>query len=125
MYNMRARLGQVRAVDMEKVAWVLGKEGVDVGKGEERFLKKLGVDGDAEGNAEGREAGEAEEAQESVEARGGKRKSAGRKDVDGEEETTRKKSAGSAVRKGAKRKAGEGEAPIEGVRRSSRRKTAP
>ncbi|KAJ4357673.1 uncharacterized protein N0V89_002249 [Didymosphaeria variabile] len=125
--KMRTRLG-VTAVDMEKVAWVLGKEGVDVGKDEQVFLSRLGERDDVNGGevAENKDE-EAEEGsgeamvEDSVPAKkDGKRKFAGSKEVSGGE-----KDVSGKVKKGAKRKVVETEAPAEGVRRSSRRKTAP
>lgn len=125
VHSLRSRLG-VKAVDMEKVAWVLGKEGVDVGKDEQVLLRNLGK---RDGISGGEEVSEEKNEEASKEAvveepvrtkKDGKRKSAGLKEVSSGE-----KDVNSKAKKGAKRKAVETEAPAKGVRRSSRRKTAP
>ncbi|OAG07470.1 uncharacterized protein CC84DRAFT_1089392 [Paraphaeosphaeria sporulosa] len=87
--ELRGRLG-VRGVDAERVAWVLGRRGVDLNEDGEVWVKELGD----EGAVENRDAAESNE--------------------------NRKK-----AKTGVKRKAGGTEAPVEGVRRSSRRKAAP
>ena len=99
--GLKERLGDgVRAVDLEKVAWVLGRESVDVGEG----------DG-------GEELGK---------AGNGKSKDV---DVVGDTENTaedvvtpnQEKDTKSDKKKGVKRKAADKE-PVENVRRSSRRR---
>ncbi|KAI2485608.1 hypothetical protein Ptr902_04548 [Pyrenophora tritici-repentis] len=104
--KLRVRLGEkgnesVRAVDIERVAWVLGKEGRDVGvaDGEEEDVKTQG--------AEVSEQAEGEEKE---------RETAVDEDVRVEKEKERKP----AVKKGAKRKATDGKPTAEGTRKRSR-----
>lgn len=85
----------VSAVDAERVAWVLGHEGVDVEKG----------------NDEGKKATPAKRTQSS--------EADSKKVIKKSMPATKVKEP----QKGVKRKAGETKPPIEGTRRSSRRKT--
>ena len=86
------RLG-VRAVECERVAWVLGREGVDVG----------------------------EEEGEGGEVEAGKLEEKGEENVVGSAKGESKDEV--PLKKSTKRKADDGKPPVEGVRRSSRRKT--
>jgi hypothetical protein len=102
--GLRKRLGEgVRAVDVERVAWVLGKQGVDVDVG----LEEDAEDGKKEEQAEDEnQKNEKEEAGQVAE----------------KDEQSAKQKAG--FMKGVKRKTEDKEgAPVEGLRRSTRRKT--
>ena len=102
--GVRERLG-VEAVDVERVAWVLQREGFDVG-------------GDGEGVRKAEEVEvEKEERSEEVEKPQGKPKKAK------EMKSTKEVSETKAVKKGVKRKVEDAKSPSEGVRRSGRRKT--
>lgn len=99
------RLG-VRADEVERVAWVLGRRGVDVGGGEEEDRGGMGKGEKGDGaRREGVKKGVEVEVENAVQ---GKSKPTPAKKVKG----------------GAKRKAEEVDAPAEGVRRSTRRKPA-
>ena len=103
--RLRRGLGEgdegVRAVDVERVAWVLGKEGRDVGvlDGEEEDVKTHGV-----------------EVSEKVE--GEEKEAVVDEDVTVEKQEKRKP----AVKKGTKRKATDSKPPAEGTRKSTRTK---
>ncbi|CAE7193530.1 hypothetical protein CFE70_007218 [Pyrenophora teres f. teres 0-1] len=109
--KLRERLGRglgegderVKAVDVERVAWVLGKEGCDVGvvDGVEEGVKTHGVE--VSEQAEGEKRGE---------------KAAVDEDVGVKKEEEKKP----AVKKGTKRKAADSKIPAEGTRKSSRTK---
>ena len=146
--ELSERLG-VRAVDMERVAWVLGKEGVDVGREEafsgledkedsgdgvvERVKGKKGVS--VKGGGKDEKVGDKgvtevlveKEMEDKATKKGGKRKAAELEEVvvkapkgkNGVSEQPRAKKA----RNDAKRKSIEPKEPAEGLRRSSRRKT--
>jgi hypothetical protein len=96
--ELRRRLGggEVEAVRVEKVAWVLGKEGVDVGDEDKREY--------------------AEEMENMV----GEEK----EDTESDQEQTKAKEAMEkpVAKKGTKRKATEGKTPAEGTRKSTRTK---
>lgn len=107
--KLRMRLGKspdktpeiiVRAIDIEKVAWVLGKEGKDVGAGEEK--------------GEESQAGDDKKAllkeEETQETKPDDAK-------DSKEEVTK-----GPAKKGTKRKAGSVKTPVEGTRKSTRTK---
>ncbi|KAF2279700.1 uncharacterized protein EI97DRAFT_184294 [Westerdykella ornata] len=118
--ELRGRLG-VSAVEAEKVAWVLGREGVDVGGDFGDEGRDLGT---RDGGEERREGGdvELEGKEEDVRARGGD--GGGRVGKRKAEET---KAAGLIGVKRKKREAESGKARADaspqGLRRSSRRKT--
>lgn len=147
--ELSERLG-VRAVDMERVAWVLGKEKVDVGR-EEGTLSSLGDKEDSGNGAVERVKGKKgvyvkgggkdekvgdkgvtevpaeKETEDKATKKGGKRKAAELEEVvvkahkgrNGVSEQPRAKKA----KNDAKRKSIEPKEPVEGLRRSSRRKT--
>lgn len=126
----RERLG-VRAVDVERVAYVLGSERADVGGdgeddkekgGELEGVKKEG--GKVESEGKGDESGEMTEGrlggivqairdEEAKTGKGGKKRGNADKEVKSNEEV--------ATKKGAKRKA-QAQLPAEETRRSTRRK---
>ncbi|KAL5408519.1 hypothetical protein PMIN03_006486 [Paraphaeosphaeria minitans] len=136
--ELRARLG-VQAVEAERVAWVLGRRGVDLdegggewleGLGEEGVVEKGGVaggsplgkggkrkaagcdeDGDGDGVGDGEIGAERKKAKTGV-----KRKDSGGQD--GEKDAAKK------AKTGMKRKAEGTDVPAEGVRRSIRKKAA-
>ncbi|KAF1940860.1 hypothetical protein EJ02DRAFT_512828 [Clathrospora elynae] len=89
----RKRLGEVGAVDFERVAWVLGKEGVDV--------SAIGVDGEEE-----------EEEEEEQKEEKPKRKTAKKDTSDAE----------TIAKRGTKRKATQVKLRAEGTRKSARTK---
>lgn len=99
---MRARIG-VSAVDVERVAWVLGREGVDIGAGDSIGEARSGKEEGGETKDSGKDVS-------TVEAK---------KDVS----TTQGKKT--QQKKTAKRKTVEVEPSAEGLRRSTRRKVAP
>jgi hypothetical protein len=100
------RLG-VRAVDVERVAWVLGKEEVDV-DGEDEG--EVDVHDEDEDEATKGDKGEVESKDED-----------GKTEVEEIEDPEESKQA-PKPKKGVKRKAGNTKPPAEGLRRSSRRK---
>lgn len=120
--RLRKELGQkdttASAVDIERVAWVLGKEGVDVGVQ------------DDEGEDEGLQADEKKEKQEDEKEKKKKKEKKeeeeeeeeeeedvpATKENDGDEEKVKKL----AAKKGVKRKASEAKQSTEGTRRSMR-----
>ncbi len=120
--QMRKRLG-VGATEVEKVAYVLGKEGVDVDR-DDGVVESVGVeeaqkvDADSEGKAEEQTGGETSEKvkEETIKAEGAK----GQKE---KIEASRSSVSKRTEKKGTKRKAQEQKAPVEGTRRSTRRKT--
>ncbi|KAJ4365230.1 hypothetical protein N0V83_008848 [Neocucurbitaria cava] len=89
---------EVRAVDMEKVAWVLGRDKADVFTGEEAGGGDMGIKRDEKGANE--EIGE-KTAMKQLDGGGGKMSK-------------------QTSKKGTKRKAREPISPVEGVRKSSR-----
>jgi hypothetical protein len=96
--ELRRRLGEgdVEAVQVEKVAYVLGKEGVDVG-GEEVDEEPNDAKGDG--------------------------KDAEKEDTEGDQEQGKAKAMEKPVaKKGTKRKATEAKTPAEGTRKSTRTK---
>jgi len=98
--EMRERLG-LKAVEVEKVAYVLGKEGVELGKGED----------------------EQEEAKTNVvDGRKVDRKDEGKAVKEKSRNIVLKQAA--AQKKGTKRKVAEEKTPVESVRRSNRRKVS-
>lgn len=109
--ELRKRLG-VAAVDVEKVAYVLGKEGVDV---------DAEMDEGSGDEAEDKTAGTKIEEDDKV------KKTEDEKDskvgvVEGTEYKSKGDLASLTAKKGAKRKAEDAKAPAEGTRRSARRK---
>lgn len=111
MEELRKRLG-VAAVDVEKVAYVLGKEGVDV---------DAEMDEGSGDEAEDKTAGTKIEEDDKV------KKTEDEKDskvgvVEGTEYKSKGDLASLTAKKGAKRKAEDAKAPAEGTRRSARRK---
>lgn len=128
--KFRGRFGAT-AVEMEKVAWVLGRNRIDVKKDEEEGLAELkklesAQGGQEEAVEEARGDGDESEVQLEVAKKGRKRKAAESEDADEATEDkskTNKKAPAKKAKKDAKRKSVEMKAPVEGVRRSSRRKT--
>jgi hypothetical protein len=106
--RLRRGFGQrdplARAIDVERVAWVLGKEGIDVGVEEDVTRGKDGKNASAQADEQ-----EDEETQEV---------SAVTKEGDDDEKIIEKP----AAKKGTKRKAPEAKQPAEGTRKSTRTK---
>ena len=98
------RLG-VRAVDVEKVAWVLGREKVDVSFGEEGEAKQNSTKAEDEGKEK-----------ELVNEK------AGKKVAKKQPDDVKGNAAKQASSKGTKRKAKEPVSPVGGVRKSTRTK---
>ncbi len=104
--ELRERLGsEVRAVDVEKVAWVLGKEGADVGAGEgsEEEVQEEG--------AMKKVKDERSVAEESTPSMSEKKGKASKKEKESKE-----------PKRGTKRSASDAKPPTESVRKSSRLK---
>ncbi|KAI4920762.1 uncharacterized protein J4E92_008406 [Alternaria infectoria] len=114
--RLRRGFGQrdplARAIDVERVAWVLGKEGVDVSGPEDETEEHEGKDADvqADTKAEEGESEKDEAQQEEIPAV--------TKEGSGNEATIAKPVA----KKGTKRKASEAKPPVEGTRKSTRTK---
>jgi len=112
--RLRRGFGQrdplARAIDVERVAWVLGKEGVDVCVQEDQTEEREGKDADvqADTKAEEDEKEKDEAQQEEIPAV--------TKEGSGDEATIAKP----AAKKGTKRKASEAKPPVEGTRKSTR-----
>ncbi|KAH7380018.1 hypothetical protein BKA66DRAFT_465541 [Pyrenochaeta sp. MPI-SDFR-AT-0127] len=106
--GLRKRLN-VRAVDIERVAWVLGREGVDVGNGENGHVKGEKAE-QAKGTADNGKEAETEQAK-SVEQ-------AAKEKIEDSVEKPPKQTS----KAGTKRKAREAKLPAEGTRKSSRTK---
>ncbi|KAI4630604.1 hypothetical protein J4E80_001542 [Alternaria sp. BMP 0032] len=112
--RLRRGFGQrdplARAIDVERVAWVLGKEGVDVSVQEDETGEHKGKDADvqADTKAEEGEKEKDEAQQEEIPAV--------TKEGSGDDATTAKPVA----KKGTKRKASEAKPPVEGTRKSTR-----
>ena len=116
--RMRLRKGlgkkgdtSARAVDVERVAWVLGKEGRDVGVVE-------GDDEDA-GTQETEVSGQVGQEKKEEEEEKGEKEVNVDEDVGLDKEEEKKKPA---VKKGTKRKATDSKIPAQGTRKSSRTK---
>jgi hypothetical protein len=93
-------------MDIERVAWVLGKEGVDVGVQDDEGVDE-GTQVDEKKEKHEDEKEKKEEWEQDVPAT---------KENDGDEEKVKKL----AAKKGVKRKASEAKQPTEGTRRSMR-----
>ena len=108
--RLRQELGQkdttASAMDIERVAWVLGKEGVDVGVQDDEGVDE-GTQVDEKKEKHEDEKEKKEEWEQDVPAT---------KENDGDEEKVKKL----AAKKGVKRKASEAKQPTEGTRRSMR-----
>ena len=142
--ELSGRLG-VRAVDMERVAWVLGRNGVDVaqdegalfgsrsqedsGVGGEGAVDKVKVKGrkkDGNMGATGVAEPVKKDTEDKATRKGGKRKAAETEEVVDSQDVGNgisKQSRAKKAKHDAKRKSIEPKAPVEGLRRSSRRKT--
>jgi len=114
--RLRRGFGQrdplARAIDLERVAWVLGKEGLDVSVQEDETEEHEGNDADvqADPKAEEDEKEKDEAQQEEIPTV--------TKEGSGDEATIAKPVA----KKGTKRKASEAKPPVEGTRKSTRTK---
>ncbi|KAI4628694.1 hypothetical protein J4E83_003247 [Alternaria metachromatica] len=114
--RLRRGFGQrdplARAIDVERVAWVLGKEGLDVSVQEDETEEHEGNDADvqADTKAEEGEKEKDEAQQEEIPPV--------TKEGSGDEATIAKPVA----KKGTKRKASEAKPPVEGTRKSTRTK---
>ncbi|KAF1926063.1 uncharacterized protein M421DRAFT_423068 [Didymella exigua CBS 183.55] len=129
--RLRKRLG-VKAVDAEKVAYVLGRESVDVdgeiegkgGAGEalEENLKKNGEREKGVEDVQEESRKRVQEALEEIRKEKANNKESGKRQedavVDSEQQADK-----AAKKQGTKRKAKEGTVPAEGARRSTRKKT--
>ncbi len=111
VYKLRQRLRKgfgngestARAIDVERVAWVLGKEGVDIGAQRDEG-NDAGVQADEKEELKGKDVGVQDE------------KPAETKESSGDEQKVKKP----AATKRTKRKASEVKQPTEGTRKSTR-----
>jgi hypothetical protein len=106
------RLG-IGAADIEKVAYVLGKEGVDV---DEKY-EDLGLSEEILPDGEGEDVAEGETLEKEVSEEAQEVEAATEQEDDSKDATMK-----STKKNGAKRKAQEETTPAEGTRRSTRRK---
>lgn len=112
--RVRERLG-VRAVDVERVAYVLGKEGLDVDAEIEGEREDDGVGGRVSEKIAGENVEES-----SAENKGNVSEAAAAAIGNGEDKEEER--GPKAAKKGAKRKAQDAKIPAEGTRKSTRRK---
>ncbi|KAF2872449.1 hypothetical protein BDV95DRAFT_593824 [Massariosphaeria phaeospora] len=114
--ELRSRLGEgVRAVDVERVGWVLGREGVDVGGDREGEGEEEDIDEEAE-NSDGKNRGDQDKETASA-------KTDPVTEAEAPIREDKKQQVPKSVTKGTKRKTKEISPPAEGLRRSTRRKT--
>lgn len=127
--DLRTRLG-IRAVDAEKVAYVLGKEMADIdrdvdgkGKAEDVVYEEVGKKNEKDGDAQEESAKRVRQALAEVrgeKARGGGGESRKERNTEAKEPEKQKSADGKET--GTKRKAKEETVPDKATRRSTRRK---